>query len=379
MEQAAPIRLYLINGFLGSGKTTFMRALIDSFQGTRLGVLVNEFGSIGIDGTLVQKEGIRLVEVNRGSIFCACIKDGFIRTLKAFSQQPIDTLLIESSGMADPAGMAKILEGLASHLDRKFQYAGSICLVDCTSFADYADILMPLQNQVASADFIIVNKLDLVNAEQLEEVHKLIRHFNSDAPVYDTAYAQVPQSVLQNDLRNRGYIGEGTNAPYNRPNTYTLLSDAKLTEEQLRRFCELLSGKVFRYKGFLRSTEKGFWHVEGVGEHYSIEPASFRDGVPPQNGRIVCIAFDNSRIAAEVESAWSASVPEYAQKKTTLEQAAPMVKKPGITASVKLRTNAVPQRNACPPRLRAPRDESRTAACGGSGHDRAMDKDEKPG
>lgn len=126
----APIDLYLVNGFLGSGKTTLLRGLIGAFEAQRLGVLVNEFGSIGIDGTLVHKNGIKLVEINDGSIFCACIKDGFVRTLKAFSQQPVDVLLIESSGMADPAGIHTILEGLAPYLARQYHYQGSICLVD---------------------------------------------------------------------------------------------------------------------------------------------------------------------------------------------------------------------------------------------------------
>ena len=313
MEQS-PIKLYLVNGFLGAGKTTFMLSLIQVLQDRRLGVLMNEFGNVGIDGTLVKKGDIKLVEINNGSVFCACIKDGFVSTLKAFSQQPIDCLLIESSGMADPAGMVKILDGLAPYLDRPYQYIGSICLVDCTTFLDYADILMPIQNQAASADFIILNKTDLVNESQLNEVHKYISFLNEDAPVYNTIYAQVPADVLLSRIKSRGYEGEGTNTPYNRPGSYTLLTEAKLSKEQTLKFCALLTGKILRFKGFLRNDSGGFWHVQGVANQYSVEPAEFGNNQPPDTGKIVLIDFGED-FAADVQQVWAACSSEQAQLK----------------------------------------------------------------
>ncbi|MDL2253156.1 GTP-binding protein [Ruminococcaceae bacterium OttesenSCG-928-I18] len=300
-----PIRLYLISGFLGAGKTTFLRSLLKTFQGLRLGVLVNEFGSVGIDGTLVHSEGIKLVEINNGSIFCACIKDGFIRTLKAFSQQPIDALLIESSGMADPAGMQKILQGMAPYLDRPYEYMGSICLVDCTTFVEYVDVLMPVQNQVASADLIIVNKTDLVGEDRLAEVQRFVRLLNDKAPVYNTIYSQIPMVLLENQLKNHGTVGQGSNTPYNRPSTYTLLSDAGLSGEKVRQFCAALAEKVLRFKGFLRDEEHGFWHLEGVAGQYTVERAHFEKTPRPERGRVVLISFGQEDVGPEVETAWA--------------------------------------------------------------------------
>ena len=151
MEQ---IELYLLSGFLGAGKTTLLRQLVREFPRQRLGVLVNEFGGLGFDGTEFRTGGIRLAEINGGSIFCACLKDGFVRTLKAFAEQPIDALLIENSGMADPSAMPRLLEGLRPYLKRDFLYRGNICLVDGLTFFDYADVLEPVRNQVACADAI---------------------------------------------------------------------------------------------------------------------------------------------------------------------------------------------------------------------------------
>ena len=108
MEQN--IQLYLVSGFLGSGKTTFLRNILLQSVGVRVGVIVNEFGSIGIDGKVLHQDGMKLVEINNGSIFCACLKDGFVKTLVAFLEQPVDVLFIEASGMADPSSMEHLLE-----------------------------------------------------------------------------------------------------------------------------------------------------------------------------------------------------------------------------------------------------------------------------
>ena len=83
MEQA--LQLYLIGGFLGSGKTTFLKHMLENMENRKIGVLVNEFGNISIDGTVVRKQGMEMVELNNGSIFCACLKDSFVKTLKMFA------------------------------------------------------------------------------------------------------------------------------------------------------------------------------------------------------------------------------------------------------------------------------------------------------
>ena len=99
------IDLILVSGFLGSGKTTFLRRFLTELPEQRLGVLVNEFGAVGIDGTLLRRDGLEMVELNHGTIFCFCLKQDFVTALIAFSRLPIQTLIIENSGMADPGGM----------------------------------------------------------------------------------------------------------------------------------------------------------------------------------------------------------------------------------------------------------------------------------
>ena len=308
--QNQPIGLYLISGFLGAGKTTFLKGMIEGFSPQKLGVLVNEFGSVGVDGAQVRQSGLRLVEINNGSVFCACLKDGFVRTLKAFAQQPIDVLLIECSGMADPAGMNLILEGLAPYLARPYEYKGCVCLVDCTTFLDYVDVLMPVQSQVAGADLILVNKTDLVGKETVEEVHRYIRLLNEDAPVHSTIYAHIPPGLLARQLQNHGYKGETSNTPYNRPFTYILQAGSLCQKEQLEAFYAEISPLILRAKGFLPAQE-GWWHLEGVAKNLEILPAelSAEDSELLGEGRLVVIAAGSQDIGGQLRAAWAAHCP----------------------------------------------------------------------
>ena len=91
-------------------------------DGLKIGVIVNEFGAIGIDGAVLKKDDIQLVEINNGSIFCSCIKGSFVNTLIEFTKKDIDVLLIENSGMADPSNIHQIIDEVSDRSVRKYNY-----------------------------------------------------------------------------------------------------------------------------------------------------------------------------------------------------------------------------------------------------------------
>ena len=301
------IPLYLVGGFLGSGKTTFIRSLMESMADKKLGLLVNEFGSIGIDGTVLDCDGVQLVEINNGSIFCACIKDSFVRTLKAFSEKPIDVLLIENSGMADPAGMRNILSDLKPYLERQYDYRGLITLVDCATFLAYSEILLPVKNQVAEADFIIVNKIDMADAEKIKDIHSRIREYNSTAAIIDTVYAQIElplpelsHSSCKDELRT-------SNTPYSRPKVYTLETCGDADIIQLSDFCDLISSCALRIKGFVRNGN-GWIHVDSVGYNVTVALADLKLKIRLERGKLVIIGMNRRDIYSKIIDAWKESV-----------------------------------------------------------------------
>ena len=94
-------KLYLLTGFLGAAKTTFLTNVLKDLEGKKLAVIMNEFGKVGIDGALIQKEGMELVEINRGSIFCSCLQLSFVSALIEMADRNMEYVFVESSGLAD--------------------------------------------------------------------------------------------------------------------------------------------------------------------------------------------------------------------------------------------------------------------------------------
>lgn len=91
-------KLYVLTGFLGSGKTTVLLKLLEILKGHRIGIIQNEFGKLGIDGTILRNDEIQMVEINRGSIFCSCLKLNFVQALAEMAAQDFEYLFVESSG-----------------------------------------------------------------------------------------------------------------------------------------------------------------------------------------------------------------------------------------------------------------------------------------
>ena len=86
------IKLYFLTGFLGSGKTTILRNLLENMEGTKVGVIQNELGKISIDGTVLQNNDIQMIELNRGSIFCSCLRLSFVDALTQMATLIFDTM-----------------------------------------------------------------------------------------------------------------------------------------------------------------------------------------------------------------------------------------------------------------------------------------------
>ena len=189
---SATTRVYLITGFLGSGKTTFLNRIIDAFpQEQKLTLLVNEFGEIGVDGTLVEGDEIDMMEISKGSIFCVCVKTDFIKGLYELNStvQP-DVLLIESTGVANPSDLKKDLK-LPIFNDR-FDFAEQFCVIDALHFIDAYGVYASLEKQIASSTVFILNKTDLASPDTIDATKKVIRQFHSDPLFYETTYADIP-------------------------------------------------------------------------------------------------------------------------------------------------------------------------------------------
>jgi len=185
-------RVYLITGFLGSGKTTFLNRIINRFpRDKKLTLLVNEFGEIGVDGTLVEGEDIDMMEISKGSIFCVCVKTDFIKGLYELNTkvQP-DVLLIESTGVANPTDLQKDL--VLPIFNNRFQFSEQFCVIDAAHFLDAYGVFASIEKQIASSDTFIINKTDLATPERIEEIKEVIHQFHPEPKFFETTYADIP-------------------------------------------------------------------------------------------------------------------------------------------------------------------------------------------
>lgn len=181
----------LLSGFLGSGKTTLLRNLLSQVPDhRRVMVLMNEFGKVGIDGQLVQDGDLQVWEINRGSIFCACAKGDFLRSLFDIARNYApEVLLVEASGVADTTDMAKDLS--RDPLPSMYRLADSVCLIDAGRYFDWVDMFQAVPCQIKASKTLVLNKVDLADDEVLDEIETSLRTFNPDAPILRTSHGQL--------------------------------------------------------------------------------------------------------------------------------------------------------------------------------------------
>ena len=266
------IQIVLVTGFLGAGKTTLMQLLLKSESDKKVGVIVNEFGKVNIDARLIEQDGVQMSELSNGSIFCACIKDKFVDSLIAMSHQDLDYIFIEASGMADPSNMQQILNGIRPKTGRELLLKGSACVVDSEHFIDMVDMLPALERQVRYAGAVIVNKADLVNEEELQEVKDKISEINDQVRIFPVSYCKVDCEQLMNSFSpTLATSEESTNTYESRPGCFVVKAQEPLAYDQLMKFIKAVAKDSYRIKGFA-ITDKGNFEISAVVETTQITP-----------------------------------------------------------------------------------------------------------
>ncbi|WP_425059606.1 hypothetical protein SCACP_02010 [Sporomusa carbonis] len=269
-----PIKLFLITGFLGSGKTTFLKRIIDSLGDKKIGILMNEFGKISVDGVILRQNGIDIMEINNGSVFCSCLKGAFIDALITYSELPIEYLFVESSGMADPSSIEQILNNVIGKVKGKeYDYRGTICVVDGLNFLDQVDLLLAIERQIAASNLIIINKVDLIDDNHLHEVAEKIASINPKAEVVKASYCDIGVDFLDHKLKKVTLTAamESCNTPANRPTAHIINAEGTFNNQKFADFLQALVPWALRMKGFFL-LEDGWKQVDVVGSQIEIKP-----------------------------------------------------------------------------------------------------------
>jgi len=195
----ASIPMVLITGGLGAGKTTLLNQLLQhpNLRDRKLCLIINEFGQLGVDGRLVEAGEHPMFELNRGSLFCICIKTDFINTLTEIADRVRPELLVvEATGMAEPRDIQDFID--EPTLAAQFHIQTNLCLVDASNFIRLAPMLRSVRQQAMWADALILNKTDLVNEAELQQLSAILKGMNPEAPQLPTTYGRIPADSFDN-------------------------------------------------------------------------------------------------------------------------------------------------------------------------------------
>ena len=185
----------MIGGFLGAGKTSLLNRLLRDAGGQRLGLIINDFGDINIDEQLIVSRDEEMLALANGCICCSIGSD-FIRALIQLvtMEAPPDQIIIEASGVANPARIAAI-----ARADKALRLQGVFVLVDVLNFTQqYRDPLLAdtLEGQVAAADLLILTKIDEAEAGQVAEVEALLQQIRPDVRMVRVSIDKLPLDLL---------------------------------------------------------------------------------------------------------------------------------------------------------------------------------------
>ena len=265
------IRFTVIGGYLGTGKTPLLNHLLKNNERRRIALIVNDFGEINIDAGLIESQTESQINLTNGCV-CCTLSDGFHESIDQLCQlDPApDHIIVEASGVANVHNLAQYGYGPNMMLD------GVLVLADAETVIEKAKdkyVSKTVQRQLAAADLIILNKIDLVSPSKLQEVKEWLASQYPEIPVVESEKSIVPMSFLLG-LRD-------SHSSLNRPpdqlhehneqyDTWQYQSSRPTTTDAVQFFLDGLGSDIIRAKGFALLEDGSALVIQVVGNRKEI-------------------------------------------------------------------------------------------------------------
>lgn len=295
------IPILLVTGFLGAGKTTLLNAVLSQDHGERVAVLVNEFGAVGVDGTLLDHNASGLIEMKNGCV-CCTIRTDLVEALERLSQSGkiFDRVVVETTGLADPVPLIQTFLGHET-MFKRFSLRAVLTVVDAKHFEQQKRYLPLAEEQVACADIILLNKIDLVTPTEKEATRSTLARINPSALLLESEQGRVPFQQLwtyspfdvsawakqrpaeehHDHLRGIVSLVLETSVPLSRERFVSWLGER----------IEEATPDLYRYKGFLRfvGDDGRTTLLQGVHREYALTPFEGETSSPQTTSQLVFI------------------------------------------------------------------------------------------
>ena len=192
------VKVNIISGFLGAGKTTFIKKLISEvFNGEKIILIENEYGEIGIDGGFLQDTGVEITEMNSGCICCTLVGDFAVALQDVIKQYSPDRVIIEPSGVGKLSDVEKAIVDVKDKDGLGITIDGKITIVDGTKAAMYMNNFGEFfNNQVESANVVVLSRTQMMNDAQIEECISLVREHNKEANIVTTPWDELDRDAV---------------------------------------------------------------------------------------------------------------------------------------------------------------------------------------
>lgn len=299
--------LYFITGFFGSGKTTLLNNILEqaSAQNKKLGVIINEWGEVSVDSMLVSQQQSEIAELNNGQVFCSCLSNNFIDILVNYAMRPLDAVVVETSGMANPLPLQKILLDLKQIVKDHYSYKGMTALVDPESFLDLHGAVNAVDEQIMASNRIIINKIDITPQESLQETRRIIEDLNPEAEIIETSYAKIDNFFTDEEITAKSGGVPGQDAYSANLGKHLITTSDKLEPEQVSAFFRVFLPKSLRIKGVFQTKDGSWLYADAVNEQISVRPLGYEG----KETLFVAIPRAGEDLYDDIRKAWKQFCP----------------------------------------------------------------------
>lgn len=284
----------VINGFLGSGKTTIISHLLESSKTAGINVVYikNEIGESDLDASLMRGENIISKEILNGCICCTLVGP-FIQAIEeVVNTYKPDRIIIESAGTADPAALALMVS------DHPMLYRdGVISIIDVLNFEGYQDLSHVARRQAEMTDLIVLNKVELADLDQKKRVVGYIRELNEQSPIIEAPGGKIDKMLafgissleLEMDLVDAGSQSHAHHLEDDHIDAITVNFESACDEKQMLEILTQLPKSVIRVKGVVNFSESGRKIVNGIFKRIDLTPLP--ENFEYKSSHLICIGY----------------------------------------------------------------------------------------